>query len=171
MTIDRDRLALAVGLAALAPPARRSHDQRFLLAVFLPGYDEELVATKKSEGRAKVTRWAVFPRRAFDAAVKAAGLVGSPHKLRHSYASWFLAAGGDMFTLSRILGHASIRTTEKVYAHFQPEHLDKARGRINLGPATVPAARLSSDGRRGDSRHGARRRRVARRGRRLGPGT
>lgn len=84
-------------------------------------------------------RYAVFPRRLFDRARKAAGLTGSPHKLRHTYASLFLAGGGTMFALSRILGHASIRTTERVYAHMMPEALDAARGRVNLGQVTGPA--------------------------------
>jgi hypothetical protein len=44
-----------------------------------------------------------------------------------------------MFALSRILGHASIRTTEKVYSHMLPEALDGARGLVNLGPAVGPA--------------------------------
>lgn len=34
-----------------------------------------------------------------------------PHLLRHSFATMFINAGGDIATLSRILGHASITTT------------------------------------------------------------
>jgi integrase len=67
-------------------------------------------------------------------------LTGSPHKFRHTFASLFLANGGDMFALSRILGHASIRTTERIYSHMLPEALDRARGRVNLGPTVGPAA-------------------------------
>lgn len=93
--------------------------------------------TRKSGGEPR-ERYAFFPKKLFKEAVEAAGLVGSPHKLRHTYASIFLAAGGTMFALSKILGHASIRTTERCYAHFLPEALDGARGLVNLG--TVPSA-------------------------------
>jgi integrase len=93
---------------------------------------------RKKAGKPR-ERFAFFPRRPFEEAVEAAGLTGSPHKLRHTYASIFLAAGGSMFTLSRILGHASVRTTERVYAHMLPEALDAARGLVNLGPSAGPA--------------------------------
>lgn len=88
-------------------------------------------------------RWAYFPRKAFARAVKAAKLDDDgegPHKLRHSFASLYLAGGGSMFELSRILGHASIRTTERCYAHFTPEHMERSRNVVNLGPGIGAAA-------------------------------
>ena len=42
------------------------------------------------------------------------GIIGvrmSPHTLRHTFAVTFLRNGGDLYMLSRILGHASITTT------------------------------------------------------------
>ena len=42
----------------------------------------------------------------------------SVHSLRHTATVYFLKAGIDMFTISRILGHTSVRTTETVYAHI-----------------------------------------------------
>jgi integrase len=93
---------------------------------------------RKAKGQPR-ERFAFFPRRRFEEAMRAAGLTGSPHKLRHTYASLFLAAGGSMFALSRILGHASIRTTERCYAHMLPEALDAARGLVNLGRVVGPA--------------------------------
>lgn len=36
----------------------------------------------------------------------------SPHSLRHSYAVWYLMNGGDLYTLSRTLGHSSISVTQ-----------------------------------------------------------
>lgn len=95
------------------------------------------VTAKKRDGGH--SRWAVWPRRAFDRARRAAGLRGGPHTLRHSFAAAFLAGGGDMYLLSKILGHASLRTTERIYAHLRPEHVEAARNKVNVGPASGPA--------------------------------
>ena len=61
-------------------------------------------------------------------AVKAAqrrGLRKDPriHDLRHTHASWLIQDGVPIFTISRRLGHASIKTTEQVYGHLMPEAL------------------------------------------------
>lgn len=45
------------------------------------------------------------------------------HGLRHSFASNFLAQGGSLLALQRILGHSEVRTT-MVYAHLSNEFLD-----------------------------------------------
>jgi site-specific recombinase XerD len=37
----------------------------------------------------------------------------SPHTLRHTFAVSYLRAGGNLFYLSKILGHTSVRTTER----------------------------------------------------------
>ncbi len=61
-------------------------------------------------------------------AVKAAQLRGlrkDPriHDLRHTHASWLIQDGVPIFTISRRLGHSSIKTTEQVYGHLMPEAL------------------------------------------------
>jgi integrase len=43
-----------------------------------------------------------------------------PHIFRHSFASWCLIRGMDSVTLSRILGHRSLRMIQEVYAHLKP---------------------------------------------------
>lgn len=45
------------------------------------------------------------------------------HDLRTSYASNFVMGGGDIFVLSKILGHSSVEMTAKKYAHLSPQHL------------------------------------------------
>jgi len=42
------------------------------------------------------------------------------HDLRHTHASWMLAEGMDMFTLSRRLGHETYATTDARYSHLMP---------------------------------------------------
>ncbi len=44
------------------------------------------------------------------------------HVLRHSFASHFMINGGNILTLQKILGHASINMTMR-YAHLSPDHL------------------------------------------------
>jgi integrase len=47
------------------------------------------------------------------------------HVLRHSFASHFIMNGGNILTLQKILGHASITMTMR-YAHLAPDHLQEA---------------------------------------------
>ena len=46
-----------------------------------------------------------------------------PHALRHTFATRYLQGGGDIYVLSRILGHASVTMTEKIYAHLKKDDL------------------------------------------------
>lgn len=58
--------------------------------------------------------------RAFRRARELAGLPDhlDVHALRHSFASWLLSAGEDLFRVSRWMGHASIKTTADTYGHL-----------------------------------------------------
>jgi integrase len=71
---------------------------------------------------------------AFGAAVKALGLNNEVvdrrqkvcfHSLRHSFASWHIQSGTDLYTVKKLLGHSSILLTER-YSHLQPDGLQKA---------------------------------------------
>ncbi|GLY63709.1 tyrosine-type recombinase/integrase [Amycolatopsis taiwanensis] len=69
------------------------------------------------------------------------------HDLRHFYASGLIAAGCDVVTVSRALGHASATTTLSIYAHLWPTAEDRTR---------QAAAGMMSDAlRRADSRRTA----------------
>ncbi|KFL55739.1 integrase [Burkholderia pyrrocinia] len=48
------------------------------------------------------------------------------HVLRHTFASHFMMNGGNILTLQRILGHASLTMTMR-YAHLSPDHLEEAK--------------------------------------------
>jgi len=52
-----------------------------------------------------------------------AGLEGTPHKLRHSFASNLVKAKVPLIEVSKLLGHSKINTTMR-YAHIDRETLD-----------------------------------------------
>lgn len=59
---------------------------------------------------------------------KRAGAAGVRlHDLRHFYASGLIAAGCDVVTVSRALGHSSSTTTLTTYAHLWPSSEDRTR--------------------------------------------
>lgn len=43
------------------------------------------------------------------------GVVINPHQLRNNFAKNYLLNGGDLHTLAKILGHSSVKVTEKAY--------------------------------------------------------
>lgn len=49
----------------------------------------------------------------------------SPHGLRNNFAKRFLMNGGDIYTLSRILGHSSVKVTEQCYLDLDDEDIRK----------------------------------------------
>lgn len=44
-----------------------------------------------------------------------------PHQLRNNFAKKFLMSGGDIYTLSQILGHSSVKVTEECYLDLKNE--------------------------------------------------
>ncbi|MBN2243845.1 MAG: site-specific integrase [Acidobacteria bacterium] len=60
--------------------------------------------------------------RAWNGAQKSAGVrQRSPHSLRHTWASQMIAAGEDIGSVSRHLGHANPGVTLSIYTHFLPK--------------------------------------------------
>lgn len=70
-----------------------------------------------------LTYWGL--RKIVDTAFKKAGITGvkvCPYTLRHSFAGDFLARGGDLATLQKILGHANVKTT-MIYTHIADQQV------------------------------------------------
>ncbi|SQN80510.1 Mu prophage; Tail fiber protein [Escherichia coli] len=63
------------------------------------------------------------------------------HVMRHTFATHFMMNGGNIVTLQRILGHATIQQT-MTYAHFSPDFLQDA---INFNPLAESVHKLSID--------------------------
>lgn len=53
------------------------------------------------------------------------------HRLRHTFATNYLRAGGDVVRLSRVLGHTQITTTMR-YVHLLTEDLQATQHRVSL---------------------------------------
>jgi site-specific recombinase XerD len=60
-----------------------------------------------------------------------------PHRFRDTFAVELLTRGADIRTVQQLLGHESVRTTEKHYAHFIAAHqalLDSATAKLDFEP-------------------------------------
>ena len=75
-------------------------------------------------------------RKAFAAAVKAAGLDGlgiTPHILRHTAATWAMQDGGDLWQTAGFLG-MTVEILERVYGHHHPDFQRDAAAAVTRLP-------------------------------------
>lgn len=52
------------------------------------------------------------------------------HSLRHTFATWLIQKGASIYEVSKLLGHADIKTTE-IYSHINPEDLRSSIDLLN----------------------------------------
>lgn len=78
---------------------------------------------------------------AYKSALRRAGLDTKLrwHDLRHTCASWWVMSGGDIFRLSKMLGHANVKITQKTYAHLAPEAWQQDYHRLAFHCPSEPA--------------------------------
>lgn len=64
---------------------------------------------------------------------KRAGVKGrtNPHAFRHAFAVEYLKAGGDLATLSKLMGHADVATTVRKYGLFTQDDLAEKHDRFS----------------------------------------
>lgn len=82
--------------------------------------DRETLVFPGAKGK---PRTKVGVRVPFKQAVERAGIDTALHfhDLRHAFASHWIMNAGDIFRLSKILGHSDVRITQRTYAHLSPE--------------------------------------------------
>ncbi len=65
----------------------------------------------------------VDPKKAFASACKASRINDFRwHDLRHTFASWWVQGGGDLYRLSRVLGHSTLQMSAR-YGHLRTDDL------------------------------------------------
>lgn len=100
----------------------------------------------------------IWPRQfayRFEAASAKAGLNFSSHDLRHFFASGLIAAGCDVVTVQRAMGHKSASVTLDTYSHLWPSAEDRTRNAIESvfaetladSPRTADSQKASDQGR------------------------
>ncbi len=84
---------------------------------------DELVFTTVSGGQLKNSRFSTYYWKPAVARARQLGLEKDPriHDLRHTHASWLIAAGRPLPSIQRRLGHESITTTVDTYGHLMIE--------------------------------------------------
>ena len=90
----------------------------------------------------------------FDNLEKATGIVGvrvTPHTMRHTFSKRYLKNGGDLFKLSRELGHSSVQITGNTYlADFKSS--DAREDHDRFSPLGEVKFGRTKDGKRGKGR-------------------
>ncbi len=89
----------------------------------------------------KLSRKTVW--RSFKRLAALAGLDGTAHTLRHSFATHLLSGGADLRSVQELLGHADIATTQ-IYTHVSQDALRRVHN--TLHPRGFPAAVVDAAG-------------------------
>jgi integrase len=114
-----DRSLRAVALPTRAAEALDEHTTRLDTRVLFPA------------ARGGPLALSPFRHREWNPALRAAGVEHrSPYALRHTFASFSIAAGVSLFELSRLMG-TSPAMLDRTYGHMLPDALDRARSALD----------------------------------------
>lgn len=97
--------------------------------------DTRLLFPAKRGGYINLDTWR---GREWTPALKAAGVAQrGPYALRHTYATWSIAAGVELYTLARFMG-TSVEQLDKTYGHLMPDAIERTRSRLDVFVGSFP---------------------------------
>lgn len=106
----KTKVERTIGISAALRDALLLHRSR---TAFASSDDHVVYRWKTGNVTDSKTLWEIHARVIGNAGIKYI----NPHGLRHTFATQYLSAGGNLYDLKNILGHKSITMTEK-YAHL-----------------------------------------------------
>lgn len=130
-TIERlmwTQVDFAAGIIRFNPPGARQSNKRKPTVPIADELRPVLERAFREKDSLYVLDHSGSIRTAFRTARSAAGLDGTGvtiHCLRHTYATWALAAGVPIWKVAQMLGD-SVQTVERNYGHGHPEYLREA---------------------------------------------
>jgi len=103
----------------LADELRRFTPQPTNNVLYIAGNNHERIFPPKDGAKGERQR----VEGSFDDLLERAGIKDFRfHDLRHTFASWYMMNGGDLYELAKILGHSNIKMTER-YAKLARQHI------------------------------------------------
>jgi integrase len=103
----------------LADELRRFMPQFANNVLYIAGNNDERIFPPKKDAKGERQR----VEGSFDDLLERAGIKDFRfHDLRHTFASWYMMNGGDLYELAKILGHSNIKMTER-YAKLAKHHI------------------------------------------------
>lgn len=104
----------------------------------LPAY-QKILAKAREQGSENLIagysgnkKYANFAKREFKDLVEEVGEVFTPYDCRHTFATWAKRSGVDPQILRRMLGHASLTTTDQYYTHLDAGDILKEIGNVTI---------------------------------------
>jgi len=101
---------------ATAPEAYLNRTLQAILAKYQIRRPNAFIQISKNY-RYRNALWQLIKTLSVRAGIAPAG----PHSLRHYFATRMIQKGVNIYYLSKILGHQSVQTTEKIYLHYTAE--------------------------------------------------
>ncbi len=127
------------------PPGARGRRKGRAVVPMNTAWWAELEAARAEATCPYVVEFAGQPVKSVKTGIRAAAMRAglkdvTPHVLRHTAATWMAQAGVDMRKISLYLGHTSVATTERIYAHHSPSYLaDGAQALVAALESPAPA--------------------------------
>lgn len=107
---------------------------------------EDLVFPSPEGSHLRVRNWR--RRSGFDSARIGLGIIATPHDLRRTFGSLARMAGADLRFIQKAMGHGSITTTARIYAHLYDDELDVVAAALDgLGAAHSERVMRAKSGR------------------------